>query len=1575
MADISLSFNAEGGISLDDLVGIFTGTIDPSVTGETAPIGSIFVRQTGQLYQKVGPLSTDWNRFTQGLGEGVKITAQDSTSGYLNTKILVSNSLLKSISDLDGNESMTLDLANVGTAGTYTSVTTNAKGQIISGSNPGFLTQNQNIDVTGDATGSGSNSINLTLANSGVVAGSYKNANVTVDSKGRVTAASDAYLSAGSNVSLWKADTVNATAPADGFITWNDANPKLATTVSVSHLTNGINVSSYLTLLTAGNVLHIQDKNDATNYLRYRITAVNPRPSSVAFSVVLLDSSAAVNIANGQDLALMFSFVGTNATVTSVAVAQPAQGLTITGGPITTSGTFTFALANDLAAIESLSTTGIATRTATDTWAARTLTGTTNRINVGNGNGVSGNPTIDISPNYPGQSSISTLGVITTGNWQATTIATQFGGTGRTTIGSANQFLSVNNGGTALEYKTIQAGAGISVVPATQSLTIANTGVLSIVGLPGQISVSPAAGTGNVTLSLPQSIATNASPTFAQVLVASDPILPLQVATKQYVDQAVQGLNPKQSVRAATTANISISGLSAIDGIPLNTGDRILVKNQTSAQENGVYVAAQSSWTRAVDLDSWTEVPGAFIFVEEGITQADTAWVSTSDQGGTLDTTPINWVQFTSAADIIAGAGLTRTGNSLAITAVGTPGSYNNVTVNSLGQVTSGSNVAYLTGNQSITLTGDVTGTGANAITTTLSNTGVSAGTYKSVTVDTKGRVTSATNPTTLSGFGITDAQPLNAFLSSEAALTTDGIVIRSGNTALTRSIVAASSKIAITNGNGVAGDPTIDVNESNILINNTSGTLGVVKGGTGLTATGSANQVLTVSGAGGSLQYKTLAGSGVTITHAAATGTITIATINNGTVTSVGVTGSTGLSVTGSPITSSGTINIALSGELQSIASIPSTGLGILTRVGGANGYTTRSLVSGNGTLTLTNPIGTAGNFGIDLASAGTAGTYRSVTTDIYGRVTAGTNPTTLAGYQITDAVNSSQLGVAGGVATLDSNGKLNFSQIPASAISDTFVVATSTEQTALTAQVGDIAIRTDLNQSFILRAEPASTLSNWQELLTPTGGVTSVNGQTGAATVGTVRSINGSSASPGIVINGGGTLIDPTFSIGLAGDLAAIENIGTTGIAVRTAGNTWTTRSLVAGSGVSISNADGVSGNITISSAAVTSVGLALPSIFSVSNSPVTSSGTLTASLVAQPINTVLAGPTIGANAVPTFRTLGLATNDINDVTITSATPNQVLTYNGTRWVNSGAVGANAAGLVGAGQSGAAAWTLISGNTYRADFAHDLGTTNVVITVFDSSTNAVVLPDLITLTNANTVRIRVVGNTRTLKVVVVANGQSIVAGGSTPSSIVTSKDGVTVDTNATKLNFTGQAVNVVAAGGGTTNISFGARYSYFANSLDTPNNADFAVNSFAPVTTDPTFNSLNVRSFSNTVEQGVALTCSIPPNATQVTIKMRGRAQTAPGASAVVQPRLYSRQIPNNAAVNAWSGASELANIVIPTNTNFQYTTQTIQLSALGIFSDRLYQFEITRRVTGVTGTNLAANFLLAELTLEFA
>lgn len=104
-------------------------------------------------------------------------------------------------------------------------------------------------------------------------------------------------------------------------------------------------------------------------------------------------------------------------------------------------------------------------------------------------------------------------------------------------------------------------------------------------------------------------------------------------------------------------------------------------------------------------------------------------------------------------------------------------------------------------------------------------------------------------------------------------------------------------------------------------------------------------------------------------------------------------------------------------------------------------------------------------------------------------------------------DAVNlgylNAQKGATNGIASLDGTGKIPTSQLPATAITETYVVASQAAQLALTAQVGDVAVRTDLNKSFILTAEPASTLGNWQELLTPTDSVLSVDGQTGAVSL----------------------------------------------------------------------------------------------------------------------------------------------------------------------------------------------------------------------------------------------------------------------------------------------------------------------------------------------------------------------------------------------------------------------------------------------------------------------------------------
>lgn len=166
-------------------------------------------------------------------------------------------------------------------------------------------------------------------------------------------------------------------------------------------------------------------------------------------------------------------------------------------------------------------------------------------------------------------------------------------------------------------------------------------------------------------LALAHPTTTNVSLNNKTIVSLGDPVNPTDAANKYYVDSVAAGLDPKQSVAAATTGNVSLSGTGTYDGVALSSGARLLVKNQTTASENGIYIVGAGAWSRAADLDSGIEFPGAFVFVEQGTTQADTGWVCTSDPPVAVGTTAITWAQFSGAGSVNAGAGLTRTGNTI----------------------------------------------------------------------------------------------------------------------------------------------------------------------------------------------------------------------------------------------------------------------------------------------------------------------------------------------------------------------------------------------------------------------------------------------------------------------------------------------------------------------------------------------------------------------------------------------------------------------------------------------------------------------------------------------------------------------------------------------------------------------------------------------------------------------------------------------------------------------------------------------------------------------------------------------
>ena len=146
-------------------------------------------------------------------------------------------------------------------------------------------------------------------------------------------------------------------------------------------------------------------------------------------------------------------------------------------------------------------------------------------------------------------------------------------------------------------------------------------------------------------------------------------------ATKAYVDSAAQGIDWKASVRAATTSNVTLASDlengDTLDGVTLATGDRVLVKNQSTGSQNGIYVVKSSGAPdRSTDADLAAELTSNFaVFVEEGTANADQGYVLTNDGAITVGTTALTFTQFTGLGQVTAGDGLSKTGNTLNVTA------------------------------------------------------------------------------------------------------------------------------------------------------------------------------------------------------------------------------------------------------------------------------------------------------------------------------------------------------------------------------------------------------------------------------------------------------------------------------------------------------------------------------------------------------------------------------------------------------------------------------------------------------------------------------------------------------------------------------------------------------------------------------------------------------------------------------------------------------------------------------------------------------------------------------------------
>jgi len=386
---------------------------------------------------------------------------------------------------------------------------------------------------------------------------------------------------------------------------------------------------------------------------------------------------------------------GGSGTVTSITLTQPAAGLTITnsGVAIITSGTRTFALANDLAALEALSGTNtIYYRSAADTWTAVTIganlsfsggtlntassyevpltfsTGLTRTVNT---------ITVNASQNISTLSNLTSNGLVTTS-----------GGTGAlsvTTLGSGvAAFLSTPSVANFFSALTGETGPwrGLATATSLGAISFARTNADDSVTMRSASDVRDdlelnsdddvgfstvnaenglTAGGGGFTVDATGNItAPSLALSSGTVTNVPSPSNSTDAVNKSYVDSLVAGLKWKAAVRVATTTNGTLSTAFAngqtVDGVVLATGDRILLKDQSTGSQNGIYtVNASGAPTRATDADADAELPNAACFVAEGTTNADKAFVCTNNSV-TLGSTSLTWANFAATTGALLAA-------------------------------------------------------------------------------------------------------------------------------------------------------------------------------------------------------------------------------------------------------------------------------------------------------------------------------------------------------------------------------------------------------------------------------------------------------------------------------------------------------------------------------------------------------------------------------------------------------------------------------------------------------------------------------------------------------------------------------------------------------------------------------------------------------------------------------------------------------------------------------------------------------------------------------------------------------
>jgi hypothetical protein len=494
------------------------------------------------------------------------------------------------------------------------------------------------------------------------------------------------------------------------------------------------------------------------------------------------------------------------------------------------------------------------------------------------------------------------------------------------------------------------------------------------------------------------------------------------IANKLYVDSVAAGLSWKQPFQVATLANITLSGLQTIDGYTTVAGDRVLVKNQGTAANNGIYIASSGAWSRSADGDAWNDYISAIGFIEYG-GQAGSAWYCSAQAGGTLGVTALNWSNFSVAGVYYAGTGLTLAAYTFSITNTGVvAGNYGNdarsvtLAINAQGQITSavdqpiaiaGSQItsgtigsSYLSGTYSgitgvgtlanLTVTNTIVGNAQTATSATSATTATNiaggaagslpyqsaAGTTALLAAGTNGQVLTLASgipswatPTTgtvtsVSGTGTVSGISLSGTVTSSGSLTLGGTLDLSSPPAIggtTANTIAGTTITANTSFKGTYYDA--NTSGGGNLRTNT----GVAclqwggGGGTNVTVDGSIN----INGANAAIQMNPTGTGTVSIAPA---GALTINPTTASTMNNVAIGGTTALAGTFTDLRVNGTISLA--------GSTGTSGYALISN--GASAPTWQAISAG---LTVTDDTTTASDRYLTFTSA-TSGTITGINT-----------------------------------------------------------------------------------------------------------------------------------------------------------------------------------------------------------------------------------------------------------------------------------------------------------------------------------------------------------------------------------------------------------------------------------------------------------------------------------------------------------------------------------------------------------------------------------------------------------------